>query len=70
MIRCRSQTEPAMNEFFFGAALIITLVMVGSGIVIGLIGCMVLAILVMAGVMTSSTAIGVLRGTLVRSRTG
>ncbi len=51
-----------MNELFFGAALIISLVLMGIGIVIGLIGCMVLALLVLAGVMTSSTLFGVLRG--------
>lgn len=49
-------------NMLFGVALVITLVLIGVGIVVGLMGCVLLFIFVTAGVVTSSTVFGILRG--------
>ncbi len=49
-------------NMLLGVALIITLVLIGAGIVVGLMGCAVLFLFVTTGVVTSSTVFGMLRG--------
>ncbi len=49
-------------NMLFGVALVISLVLIGVGIVVGLMGCVLLFLFVTAGVVTSSTVFGILRG--------